>query len=261
MTSKTPWPFSRVIAHRGSGTMAPENTLEGFRVGLRHGYKAMETDAMLARDGVPILMHDEKFGRTILNDPRSVPELTSYEVRTLDAGSWFAPQFTGVPPAGFEQAMRWARANGVWFNIEVKPAEGYEYETGRVVGEITKRLFADQIRPGGDVKDAINPEAPIFSSFARESLRGVIETCPDLPRGLLTLEIPEDWREALAEYRCVSLNCDEKTVTKEFAREVKDLGYWLCCWTVSDPVRARELFSWGVDAIFTDRLDVIRPCF
>ena len=76
-----PWPFLRIAAHRGSGTMAPENTLEGFRTGLRYGFKAMETDAMLAKDGVPVLMHDEKFGRTILDDDRSVPELTSLEVR------------------------------------------------------------------------------------------------------------------------------------------------------------------------------------
>jgi glycerophosphoryl diester phosphodiesterase len=29
------------------------------------------------------------------------------------------------------------------------------------------------------------------------------------------------------------------------------------CYTVNDPQRARELFGWGVDAIVTDRLDLI----
>ena len=109
MQSVHPWPYARVSAHRGAGTMAPENTLEGFRAGLHHGFHAFETDAMLAKDGIPVLMHDERFGRTI-RDTRSVPELTSLEIRSLDAGSWFAPQYTGVPPAGFEQAVRWCRA-------------------------------------------------------------------------------------------------------------------------------------------------------
>ena len=45
----------------------------------------------------------------------------------------------------------------------------------------------------------------------------------------------------------------------EFAREVKALGYWLFCYTVNDPRRARELFSWGVDGLCTDRLDLVRP--
>ena len=65
MQSVHPWPYARVSAHRGAGTMAPENTLEGFRAGLHHGFHAFETDAMLAKDGVPVLMHDERFGRTI----------------------------------------------------------------------------------------------------------------------------------------------------------------------------------------------------
>ena len=65
MQSVHPWPYARVSAHRGAGTMAPENTLEGFRAGLHHGFHAFETDAMLAKDGIPVLMHDERFGRTI----------------------------------------------------------------------------------------------------------------------------------------------------------------------------------------------------
>ena len=156
MQSVHPWPYARVSAHRGAGTMAPENTLEGFRAGLHHGFHAFETDAMLAKDGVPVLMHDERFGRTI-RDTRSVPELTSLEIRSLDAGSWFAPQYTGVPPAGFEQAVRWCRANRVWLNIEIKPAKGAELETGRVVGRLTGELYAARGRVGGATQAGVVP--------------------------------------------------------------------------------------------------------
>ena len=174
--TKQAWPFARVTAHRGAGTMAPENTLEGFRTGLRWGFRAFETDAMLAKDGVPVLMHDEKFGRTILHDDRSVPELTSLEVRALDAGSWYGPQYCGIPPAGFEQAVRWCRANGVWLNIEIKPAKGHELETGRVVGALTKELYADVVCPEGDRMGKVSAAAPLFSSFKRDALRGALET-------------------------------------------------------------------------------------
>lgn len=144
MQSVHPWPYARVSAHRGAGTMAPENTLEGFRAGLHHGFHAFETDAMLAKDGVPVLMHDERFGRTI-RDTRSVPELTSLEIRSLDAGSWFAPQYTGVPPAGFEQAVRWCRANRVWLNIEIKPAKGAELETASSMNSVLSMHFSSAI--------------------------------------------------------------------------------------------------------------------
>jgi glycerophosphoryl diester phosphodiesterase len=33
------------------------------------------------------------------------------------------------------------------------------------------------------------------------------------------------------------------------------------CYTVNDPAQARTLFGWGVDAICTDRLDLITPDF
>ena len=42
---------------------------------------------------------------------------------------------------------------------------------------------------------------------------------------------------------------------------MRDAGYWLACWTVNDPEIARVLFDWGVDAVITDRLDLIGPDF
>ena len=67
-----PWPFLRIAAHRGSGTMLPRTRSKvSVRASLR--FQSHGTDAMLAKDGVPVLMHDEKFGRTILDDDRSVP--------------------------------------------------------------------------------------------------------------------------------------------------------------------------------------------
>ena len=77
MRSTIPWPYARVAAHRGCGTTAPENTLEGFRNGLRFGYRAIETDAMLAKDKVPVIIHDEKLARTVL---ASHPRVSSRSV-------------------------------------------------------------------------------------------------------------------------------------------------------------------------------------
>lgn len=252
------WPYARVAAHRGCGTMAPENTLEGFRTGLYMGYRAMETDAMLAKDGVLVLMHDEKFGRTVRGEGR-VPEYTAQEIRCMDAGSYYAPQFAGVPPAGFEQAVRWCRANGVWLNIEIKPAAGAEYETGLAVGRLTNELYADVVVEGGSEQRNASAKAPLFSSFKREALRGALETAPDIPRGFLVDDVPEDVFEVLRDMKCVSLHVNYRKLTPEFAAKVKKAGYWLFCYTPNDPNVIRELFSWGVDGVCTDRLDIVSP--
>ena len=52
-----PWPFPRLVAHRGGGTLAPENTLAAIRLGQSLGYRAHEFDVKLTHDGVAILMH------------------------------------------------------------------------------------------------------------------------------------------------------------------------------------------------------------
>ena len=57
-------PLPRWIAHRGGGSLAPENTLAGIRLAARLGYRAVEFDVMLSADGTPFLVHDETLERT-----------------------------------------------------------------------------------------------------------------------------------------------------------------------------------------------------
>ena len=58
------WPYPRVLAHRGGGTLAPENTLGALRHGASLGFRGVEFDVMLAGEGLPVLIHDETFQRT-----------------------------------------------------------------------------------------------------------------------------------------------------------------------------------------------------
>ena len=60
----TRWPYPRIVAHRGGGTLAPENTLAAIRLGAQMGFKGVEIDVMLAGDGTPVLMHDQTLKRT-----------------------------------------------------------------------------------------------------------------------------------------------------------------------------------------------------
>lgn len=253
-----PWPWERLAVHRAGGILAPENTMSAFREGLRQGYRAIETDAMLASDGIPVLMHDEVFGRTV-NSPGSVPDYTSEQIRTMDAGSWFSPFYAGEPPAGFLQAMHWCRKNGVWANIEIKPAKGHERDTGRVVGALTAELFSDVLHNVMLEPDDRQKALPLFSSFTPEALLGAKETTPIIPRGYLVDDLPHNWLEVMDKVQAVSLHINHKKLTPEMVRIIKDAGYWVFCWTVNSPERARELFSWGVDAMCTDRPDLIRP--
>lgn len=77
-----------IIGHRGAAAVAPENTLASFERALSDGADGIEFDVRLARDGVPVVIHDATLRRTVLRKGR-VKEFSSGELNSLDAGSWF----------------------------------------------------------------------------------------------------------------------------------------------------------------------------
>ncbi|XP_069762180.1 glycerophosphodiester phosphodiesterase 1 [Narcine bancroftii] len=72
-----------VIAHRGAGYDAPENTLAAFRKAAENNATGVEIDIEFTSDGVPILMHDHTVDRTT-DGTGSLDHLTFEEVRKLN---------------------------------------------------------------------------------------------------------------------------------------------------------------------------------
>lgn len=241
-----PWPYPRVVGHRGGGVLAPENTLAGIRKAAAMGCRGVEFDVMLSSDKIPVLMHDETLERTT-GAHGLVSDTTYSELSCLDAGARFGPETRGERIPSFEQAGKLCVELGMWANVEIKPARGLEQETGLVAAKLAQKLWR---RTGS---------APLLSSFQPAALAAAHRAAPRLHRGLLTDRIQDGWREAAREFACVSVHCNSKYLTAAQASEVRGAGYWLLCYTVNDPESARELFSWGVDAVFTDRLDLIPP--
>jgi len=248
------WRYPRVLAHRGGGTLAPENTLAGLREGMRRGFRAIEYDIMLARDGVPVVMHDPYLGRTVAGSGK-VFDYDAAELATMDAGSWFARAFDGEPVPLFVEFAQLCKAHGIWMNMEIKPAPGYDIETGGTVARIAAAMFADEIALGDLAA------APLLSSFSMLALEAAREVAPQVPRACLMSELPPDWERRAHAVEAVAIHTNHKHLTPQLAREVRAAGYGLFCYTVNEPERARELLSWGVEAFCTDRIDLIGPDF
>ena len=243
-----PWPYPRSIAHRGGGTLAPENTLAAMRKARELRFAGVEFDVMLAGDGTPILMHDETLDRTT-SGSGAIAQTAFAKIQSLDAGSWFAPRYAGEPVPSFEQAGKLCVDLELWANVEIKPAKGYEVATGKSAALAAKELWRGA------------PLQPLLSSFRPEALAAAREAAPEVARGALIRSIPPDWERRLEELGCVSLHCDYRMLLPQQVRAVRDAGYWVLCYTVNDPAIARVLFDWGVDAIVTDRLNLIAPDF
>lgn len=240
-----------MIAHRGGGTTAPENTLAALAAGLRRGYRAVEFDVMLSRDGIGVVMHDPDFGRTVPG-PGSVAATDAAAIAQLDAGSWFGAPFAGEPVPLFVPFAGYCKAHGIWMNVEIKPAPGHDEATGRWVADTVRTLFAGE----GDAA-----RLPLLSSFSAAALRAARGAAPELPRAIAFEGLPGDWEGQARELGVLSVHVDHRQLTPAQAEAVKAAGFGLFCYTVNDRERARALLGWGVDAICTDRIDLLPADF
>jgi len=235
------WPYPRIFAHRGGGTLAPENTLAAVRLGQSLGYRAHEFDVKLSKDNVAMLLHDATLERTTTGKGRAADFLWE-ALRALDAGGWHSAPFRGEPLASFEDTAKLLRSRGTMANVEIKPTPGLDRETGARVAQLARELWK-----GADV-------APLLSSFSFDALMAAKDAAPELPRGWLTKEfLDEDWGrlEALG---AVSLHTDHKRFAPERIAGVQAKGYRVMLYTINDGDLAQRYLDAGVDGMFTDNL-------
>jgi glycerophosphoryl diester phosphodiesterase len=107
------------VAHRGASAAAPENTIPAYRAALRAGITRLDLDVRFTRTGIPVVMHDSTVDRTTDGTGR-VSGMTLAELRSLDAGSWFSPEFAGVKVPTLRQALAFGRTRGATFQLELK---------------------------------------------------------------------------------------------------------------------------------------------
>jgi glycerophosphoryl diester phosphodiesterase len=240
------WPYPRLVAHRGAGRLAPENTLAAMRVGYAHGYRMVEFDVKLSGDGVPFLLHDDTLDRT--TDGRGRADgLTWAELSRLDAGSWHSPAYAGEPLPTLAAVAHWAIASKVACNVEIKPMPGREEATGAAVALDARALWRDAGTP------------PLLSSFSEEALAAARAAAPELERALLLDRVPSDWRERMAKLDCVAIDADYRELTSELVAAARAAGYKVISYTPNDPRVVAKLAGWGVDMVITDAIDVVRP--
>ena len=229
-----------VMGHRGALAHAPENTLASLARAADEGADWVEFDVMLTGDDVPVLFHDDKLARTTGQD--GLMAETDFEaLRGLEAGSWFDPSFAGEPIPSLEEAVAFLIRRGLRANIEIKPSEGRAVETAEVTMATLSRIWP---------QDA---PLPMISAFEPECLDIARRAQPDWPRALVALELAPNWADTVvAALDCTSFHLYHKVMTEAAAREIKEAGLLLACFTVNEADLARRLRAWGVDCAITD---------
>ncbi|MCK5944316.1 MAG: glycerophosphodiester phosphodiesterase [Planctomycetes bacterium] len=227
-----------VVAHRGASAARPENTLAAFRRAVEVGAPVVEFDVYQSADGAWVCMHDGTLDRTTDAAARlgrsgvRVHELTFAELRRLDAGSWFGPDWAGERVASLEQALR-AIAPAIPM-IERKGGDALA-----LVAEL-RRL---------DVVDRV-----IVQSFDWDWLEQVHRAEPRLLLGALGGDDPTEQRlQDLDRTGARIVHWQHRRLTAAAARQVLAGGRLLCAYTVDDEAAFRRCLELGCRMVTTNR--------
>ena len=240
---RPPLQIPPIIGHRGACAYAPENTLASIRKAAAQGARWVEFDVRLTREGDLVLMHDEDVKRTT-NGMGRVVDLTLAKLGALDAGAWFGGAFAGERVPTLVETIALLAELGLGANIEIKAGKRETCATAAALARILEAHWR-----------AAAP--PLISSFEVEALEAMQAAAPHWPRGLLLPELKGDWRGRLERLGAATLNIDHKPLDAAKVAIARQAGRPVLCYTVNDPARARQLFAWGVTAVFTDRPDAL----
>ncbi len=234
-----------IVAHRGASALAPENTLSSFRRAIEMGAKAVEFDVHQSRDGELLVIHDENLKRTCGLDAL-VKDLDASRIRSLDAGSWFGPQFAGERVPTLRETLELLLGRAA-VHLELK--QGSRYYPGIEARAV--RLLKEM----GGLRDSV------ISSFDHQALFEVRRVDFSARIGYLlgrtpTIRALKDTKELKAE----SLHLSLRQTTAASVRSAHKHGLRVLAYTVLSAAQGRRLRFLGVDGVFANDPSLLRDC-
>lgn len=245
-TSRTPL----VVAHRGGAALAPENTLAAFENALKIGVDMVECDVHLSKDGELIVMHDSIVSRTT-DGSGAIRDLTLAEIKKLNAAAKF-PDKRWSPQAvpTLEEVLDLVKGKaGIQIEIKVVGLERYSGIEQKVVAAVNARGMTNDV---------------IVISFDFPTIQEIKKIEPHIKTGAL---VRSDWammRSTEQMFREIqSTGADYfmpayGVLTEEMVQLFHARGLKIGAWTVNAEADMRRLAGLGVDAITSDRPDVLK---
>ncbi|WP_306368533.1 glycerophosphodiester phosphodiesterase family protein [Nocardiopsis sp. CC223A] len=241
------------VSHRGAAGHAPENTLAGLDAARRFGAQTVEIDVRQTRDGELVLLHDVTLTRTtdveeVFPDREShqVADYTLAEVRRLDAGSWFSPEFAGEPVPTLGEALDRMEELDLNLFLEIKEPDRYP----GIEKEITAELFTRPIWL--EHNPPWEPRRLVVQSFDWEATRSSKRMLPSVPHALLG-RVPEN---RLADFTWAHMvNPNHTTVNADYVELLHEHGFETMPYTVNSRAGMDAVLRMGADGFITDYPD------
>lgn len=226
-----------IVAHRGAAALAPENTLAAFRIAIEQGAEFVEADVQLTADGVPVLMHDPKVDRTT-NGHGPLAAHSFEQLRALDAGGWFSPEFAGEPVPTFAEFVELLDPAPTRAFVELKgdwPAD----RVGLAIETLRQRHLAYRV---------------VLASFERETLEAVRVLAPEYATVLLTRELSRETVDYAIVMRFSAVCARDKLLAEhpDAIDALAQAGIGAMAYTLNAPEQWKRAAQLGIDFFVTD---------
>jgi glycerophosphoryl diester phosphodiesterase len=228
----------KVIAHRGYSGAYPENTMLAFRKAVEAGADGIEMDVHETKDGVLVVIHDERVDRTT-DGKGAVKDFTFDELRRLNAAARYADVFEPIP--SFDEYCAWLAEQTIFTNVEVKTDNTWYPGIERKIWETVTRYGLEK--------------RILFSSFNHVSMLRLKQLAPEARTAALIFHetgVKVFPGEYCRENGFEAYHPFFGSLNDEIVRSCKDNGVAVNVWTVNDMTALARLRAWGCDAAMTN---------
>jgi glycerophosphoryl diester phosphodiesterase len=277
-------PYPRLCAHRGFNALAPENSLPALTMAMAIGAQEIEMDVWTSKDGDLIVCHDPTVDRTT-NGTGRISEMTTKELLSLDAGSYYSPAYRGIRLPLFEEVLDLA-AGKVILDIHIKsPGRVYRpceeirarnriisqgYWNHAVImpplpeeaGEIYPEADVTQLTPYPekdfqkllDLLDKYNCRDYAYICGEADVMATALRMAPDVPRCNLEGHNNYTIVEHAIAYQCKKLTFTKGYTTRAMVQKAHDHGIACNMFWCDDETEARAYFDAGIDCVLTNNI-------
>ena len=234
---------TKIWAHRGASGYAPENTMSAFKLAVAQEADGVELDIQLTKDGEIVIVHDEKLDR--VSDYKGfVCDYTFEEIKKIDVSR-------PIPSFGFEriptlaEVLEELRPTNLSINIECKNGiVGYPMLEEQMIRLVQDMGMTDRIW---------------CSSFNHESVKKVMQLCPEMKTGFLISDVILDVAEYTKRNGALALHPSIYHMRdKELINKCRAQGLAIHVWTVNRVEDMQRMCKAGVDAMITNYPDVAK---
>lgn len=222
-----------ITAHRAGGASGPENTVAACEQAIKDHTDWIEIDVQETSDGEVVVVHDRDLMK-LGGSPLNIFNSTAADLRAVDVGSSFDPNFSNVRLATLGEMLDAAKAGKIGVVIELKHYGHAQRLEERVAAIVEAHEMVDHI---------------VIMSLDAASLARMHELRPRWTIGRLTAVPITDLTREPVDFLAVS----RRMATPEFIRRAHHRGKDVYVWTINDAPAMFEMISRGVDNLITDR--------